>query len=187
MPQADSRFVVTDAEQVPFGDHTADVVLSVETSCTYPRIERFFRDVARILRVGGDFLYTDLMHVELVDPFVATLGALGLELRERRDITANVSASRDARAERQKLAYGSRPEGDQGAMLEYVGQSGSHLYELLTNGEYAYTILRFSKVADVTPPDDDLLDAASQVRVRDLARLAVELLSIPSLPPGTSG
>jgi SAM-dependent methyltransferase len=183
MPEPEARFVVADAERVPLGDHTADVVLSVETSCTYPRIESFFRDVARIVRPGGHFLYTDLMDARLVEPFKATLAALGFELLHERDITANVSASRDARAARQKLAYGDRPADDEAAMLEYVGESGSRLYELLTNDEFRYVILRFRKVADVEPPAEDLLDPEAAAAVRDLAELAVELLTIPSLPP----
>lgn len=186
MPEPDSQFVTADAEHVPLGDATADVVLSVETSCTYPRIESFFREVARLLRPGGHFLYTDLMEVGLVEPFIGVFEALGFELTHRRDITRNVSASRDARAARQKLAYGQRPSSDDAAMLEYVGESGSRLYELLTNDEYQYTILRFRKVADVTPPADDLLDERSQAAVRALAELAVELLTIPSLPPEPS-
>jgi len=183
MPGPDAQFAVTDAERVPLGAAVADIVLSVETSCTYPRIESFFREVARVLKVGGDFLYTDLMQVRLVQPFIDALTALGLELVHQRDITPNVSASRDARAARQKLAYGDRPSDDDAAMLEYVGESGSRLYELLTNQRYAYTILRFRKVADVAPPEHDLLDAQAQDAVRDLAELAVELLTIPSIPP----
>ncbi|WP_426571821.1 class I SAM-dependent methyltransferase [Aquihabitans sp. McL0605] len=183
MPEPDAQFVVADAERVPLGTGSADIVLSVETSCTYPRIESFFREVARILTVGGHFLYTDLMQVGLIEPFIATLTALGMELEHRRDITPNVSASRDARAARQKLAYGTRPDDDSAAVLEYVGESGSHLYELLTNDEYQYTILRFRKVADIEPPAGDLLSAEAQAAVRDLAELAVELLTVPSLPP----
>lgn len=182
MAGPDAHFAVADAEAVPFGDACTDVVLSVETSCTYPRIESFFREVARMLRVGGEFLYTDLLRAELIAPFTAALGALGLELTHQRDITANVCASRDARAERQRLAYGDRPDGDAPTMGEYVGQSGSMLYDFLTDGLHQYTILRFAKVRDVAPAAGDLLDQATQDLVRDQARLAVELLSIPSLP-----
>jgi SAM-dependent methyltransferase len=185
MPEPDARFVVADAERIPLGDHAADVVLSVETSCTYPRIESFFREVARLVRPGGHFLYTDLMRASLVEPFKATMAALGFELTHERDITANVSASRDARAARQKLAYGDRPADDEGAMLEYVGESGSRLYELLTDPSFRYVILRFRKAADVEPPAGDLLDATSAQAVRDLAELAVELLTIPSIPPSS--
>lgn len=183
MPEGDARFAVADAEQLPLGPATADVVLSVETSCTYPRIESFFREVARILRPGGRFLYTDLMELTLIPAFVGTLEALGLRLDEQRDITANVGASRDARAARQKLAYGDRPADDAATMLEFVGESGSRLYDFLTDGEHQYTILRFTKVADVEPPAEALLSPDAQALVREQARLAVELLSIPSLPP----
>ncbi len=180
LPEADCHFAVGDAEDVPLPSGTADVVLSVETSCTYPRIESFFREVARLLRPGGRFLYTDLMPVELVDPFIEALGALGLRLDHRRDITANVSASRDARAARQRLAFGDRPDDDRSTMAEFVGESGSRLYDLLTQGDYQYTILRFTKVDEPEPSDDDLLSPEHQERVRHLAALAVELLTIPS-------
>ena len=88
----------------------------------------------------------------LVDPFVAVLEQLGFELLHRRDITANVCASRDARAERQKLAFGATPDSDETTMAEFVGREGSRLYDSLTDGEHQYTILRFRKVRTVEPP-----------------------------------
>jgi hypothetical protein len=70
-------------------------------------------------------------------------------------------------------------------MLEYVGESGSQLYDFLTDGEHQYTLLRFRKAREVEAPADALLSPAAQDLVRDQARLAVELLSIPSLPPSS--
>lgn len=172
--------MVADAERVPVGTAVADAVVSVETSCTYPDIEAFFRDVARMVRVGGHFLYTDLLLTALVDPFVALLEQLGFEVRHRRDITANVCASRDARAERQKLAFGATPDSDERTMAEFVGREGSRLYDSLTDGEHQYTILRFEKVRDVEPPAEPLLSEPIAALVRDQAQLAVDLLTIPS-------
>lgn len=180
LPGPNAHFVVADAERVPLVGGCADIVLSVETSCTYPDIEAFFREVARLLPVGGRFLYTDLLRAELVDPFVGVLGRLGLELRHRRDITANVSASRDARAARQKLAYGATPTADEAALGEFVGRQGSRLYDALTDGRHRYTILRFRKTHQVEPPGRPLLDAASARLVRHQAQLAVDLLTLPS-------
>lgn len=180
MPEPDAQFVVADAERVPVGTAVADAVVSVETSCTYPDIEAFFRDVARMVRVGGHFLYTDLLLTALVDPFVALLEQLGFEVRHRRDITANVCASRDARAERQKLAFGATPDSDERTMAEFVGREGSRLYDSLTDGEHQYTILRFEKVRDVEPPAERLLSEPIAALVRDQAQLAVDLLTIPS-------
>lgn len=180
MPEPDAQFVVADAERVPVGTAAADAVVSVETSCTYPDIEAFFRDVARMVRVGGHFLYTDLLLTALVDPFVAALEHLGFEVLHRRDITANVCASRDARAARQKLAFGATPDSDERTMAEFVGREGSRLYDSLTDGEHQYTILRFRKVRDVDPPAEPLLAEPVRALVRDQAQLAVDLLTIPS-------
>ncbi|MEZ5178617.1 MAG: methyltransferase domain-containing protein [Acidimicrobiales bacterium] len=180
MPEDDAQFVVADAERVPLGSGIADAVVSVETSCTYPDIEWFFRDVARMVKVGGHFLYTDLLLTALVDPFVAVLEQLGFELEHRRDITANVCASRDARAARQKLAFGETPDADEVTMAEFVGREGSRLYDSLTDGEHQYTILRFRKAASVEPPAERLLAEPIAALVREQAQLAVELLTIPS-------
>ncbi|MCU1356899.1 MAG: hypothetical protein JWM89_2317 [Acidimicrobiales bacterium] len=180
MPDADASFIHGDAERVPVGSGVADAVVSVETSCTYPDIEAFFRDVARILRVGGHFLYTDLMDHALRQPFIAVLEGLGLELIHERDITPNVNASRRSRAERQKLAFGDHTEGDAAAMSEFVGQSGSRLFEYLSGEERSYTILRFRKVTDVEPGPERVLTTAEQALVRQHAADAVDLLTIPS-------
>jgi len=182
MPEREARFAVSDAEALPLGAGVADAVLSVETSCTYPRIELFFREVARILRPGGHFLYTDLMLTQLVPAFVEALEELGLAVEHERDITANVCASRDARAARQRLAFGERPDSDAATMLEFVGQSGSRLYDALVDGHHRYTLLRMRKVSDRPAPEHDLLSPEIQALVRSQAQLAVELLTIPSLP-----
>lgn len=179
-PEDDARFMVGDAEDVPLPSASADVVLSVETSCTYPDIERFFREVARLVVLDGHFVYTDLLLTELIEPFIALLGALGFELLDRRDITANVQASREARAARQQLAYGATPDGDKSTMNEYVGVDGSRLFDSLTDGTHSYLILRFRKVADRTPPEAPLLTPEQQHLVRDQAQVAVDLLTIPS-------
>lgn len=182
---ADEHHVVADAERVPLADRSTDVVLSVETSCTYPRIEGFFREVARVLRHGGGLLYTDLIRADLVPAFIDVLSELGLELIHRRDITANVAASRDARAERQRLAFGSRPDVDDATMGEFVGQDGSRLHTFLNDGEHRYVILRFRKDRQVEPPAADLLSQPHQDLVRSEARLAAELLTIPSRSTGS--
>lgn len=180
MPDRDAQFAVADAEALPLVDASMDVVTNVETSCTYPDIERFFREVGRVLVVGGHFLYADLIHADLYDGFLSVLDAVGLELTYQRDITANVAASRRARAERQKLAYGPRPEGDTATMQEFVGASGSQLSQLLADGAQPYTLLRFTKARQTDPPSDPCLSDRQRDLVRRQAATAVDLLSIPS-------
>ena len=52
-------FVHGDAENLPFADESFDAVINVEASHAYPRLSRFLAEVARVLRPGGHFLYTD--------------------------------------------------------------------------------------------------------------------------------
>jgi ubiquinone/menaquinone biosynthesis C-methylase UbiE len=52
-------FVQGDAQDLPFADETFDAVINVEASHQYPDFERFLAEVARVLRPGGHFLYTD--------------------------------------------------------------------------------------------------------------------------------
>jgi ubiquinone/menaquinone biosynthesis C-methylase UbiE len=54
-------FVQGDAENLPFADDSFDAVINVEASHIYPSVERFFSEVARVLRPGGHFLYTDFI------------------------------------------------------------------------------------------------------------------------------
>lgn len=53
-------FVHGDAENLPFPDESFDAVINVEAAHLYPDYPRFLREVARVLRPGGHFLYADL-------------------------------------------------------------------------------------------------------------------------------
>lgn len=52
-------FVQGDAENLPFADESFDAVINIESSLYYPDFARFLDEVARVLRPGGHFLYTD--------------------------------------------------------------------------------------------------------------------------------
>ena len=84
---------VADAQRLPFTDGAFDVVTNVESSCRYPDIERFYREVARVLRPGGSFLYTDLFQEHLFPACRGALVALGLEIVSEQDVTPNVARS----------------------------------------------------------------------------------------------
>lgn len=176
-----ARFVVGDAEDVPLDADSADIVLSVETSCTYPRIEAFFREVRRLLLPSGRFLWTDLVPVSLVDPHLRVLGSLGFEIDHRRDITENVLAARTARAARQRKAFGDRPIDDLPAVAEFVGDEGSEFHRALRDGTHRYLLFRLTLTDDGPAPDGDLFTAEEQNRIRSNAAMGARLLALPSL------
>lgn len=171
--QAGAGLLTGDAERLPIKDASIPIVLSVETAHAYPNVERFLREVARVLDVGGWFLYTDLIHAASVEPYVAALGRLGLELRHRRDITANVAASRNVRAERQALALS--PDGR--SLRGYVATKETRPGRSFEpGGDNTYVLARFRKVAEVKPPEEPLLDPDTTERTRARSREVADLL-----------
>lgn len=55
------RFEVADAEQLPFPDASFDIVTSRIAPHHFPQPERFVREAARVLRLGGRFVLDDNM------------------------------------------------------------------------------------------------------------------------------
>ena len=91
-------FVVGQATQLPLDDGCCDVVMNLESSHCYPSMPDFLAEVRRVLRPGGHFVFSDIRHVdtlfrgyEPVEVLDQQLAASGLELLERRDITAPVA------------------------------------------------------------------------------------------------
>ena len=87
------QFALADAARLPVPDCRFDVAYSVEAVQHFEQPDRFYREVARLLRPGGWFLLTTLWR-----PGQEPAGVFersGLLVRERCDITANVLASLD--------------------------------------------------------------------------------------------
>jgi len=91
-------FVVGQATALPLADGCCDLVFNLESSHCYPSMPAFLAEVERILRPGGHLLLSDIRHAERLsrgyEPVAvldAQLAATGLELLERRDITAAVA------------------------------------------------------------------------------------------------
>jgi phthiocerol/phenolphthiocerol synthesis type-I polyketide synthase E len=100
------EFVIGDAEELPFGNAEFDCVLNIESSHSYPNLDRFFLGVARVLRPAGAFLIADMFIEEQHDELLSYLASIGLKVERDRDITDNVLLSREQSAERQLSALG---------------------------------------------------------------------------------
>jgi SAM-dependent methyltransferase len=84
------RFIQGDAEDLPLFDHSADAVINVEASFCYGDLRRFYREVHRVLRPGGYFLYTDLLNRSAASGVIANLAVAGFDVIETTDISTNV-------------------------------------------------------------------------------------------------
>jgi SAM-dependent methyltransferase len=132
------RFEVGDAEQLPVGDRTFDVVTNVESSHTYPNLRSFYAEVARVLKTGATFLYTDLLPVQRWMEVRALLPPLGLVIQDDRHITPNVLASCDEVAATRAQAFG----GSNAAIDNFLAVPGSMVYEQMRSGAWEYRIVR---------------------------------------------
>ncbi len=79
------EFVQGDAEDLPFPDESFDAVINVESSHLYPHFPVFLTEVARVLRPGGNFLYTDWLATPRQLP-----GRLEMETRRGRRLELEV-------------------------------------------------------------------------------------------------
>ena len=85
------EFVEGDALALPFASETFDVVSNVESSHCYGDMPAFFRQVSRVLRGGGLFLFADQRETTFGVPLLEVeLVSSGLELLCKRTITRNV-------------------------------------------------------------------------------------------------
>ncbi|HEX7841899.1 MAG TPA: SDR family NAD(P)-dependent oxidoreductase, partial [Kofleriaceae bacterium] len=139
----DTRFACGDAEAMPFPDAAFDAVINVESSHSYPDLRAFYREVHRVLRPGGQFLYTDLFPAAAVSACVADLRQCGFEVVRDRDISRNVllSCDRAGRARMQVFAAGN----DATVMADFLAAPGSKTYDDLAGGRSTYRIFKLQK------------------------------------------
>ncbi len=84
-------FVEGDAQNLPFPDDSFDAVVNVESSHNYPDFPRFLAEVARVLRPGGHFLYTDVRYNPDIAEWEAELADAPLRMVSQRDISLEVA------------------------------------------------------------------------------------------------
>ena len=116
---------------------------NVESSCLYPDIYAFYREVHRVLGPGGRFLYTDLMPVEHMDGYRSCLKGLGMTLERDQDITPNVLLSLAAIAAK-NLDVHAAPASRE-VMEFFLATPGSKPYRDLQEGRLGSRIWQFKK------------------------------------------
>lgn len=93
------EFRVGRAERLPLRPNSADAVVNVEAAHLYPDIPAFLREVHRVLRPGGWFLFADVINDRFSDGSLpGLLEASPLRVASSRDISANIVASLETRA-----------------------------------------------------------------------------------------
>jgi SAM-dependent methyltransferase len=137
-----------DAEQLPFADHSFDVVINVEASHCYPNFARFLAEVARVLRPDGYFLYADFRFADRRAEWERALAGGSLEIQQQRDINAEVLRGLEKNSAR-SLALIARhlPKFLHGLGRDFAGVRGSRIYNALDSGELTYRSYCLAKTA----------------------------------------
>lgn len=140
-------FQTGDAENLPFPDASFDAVLNVESSHCYGHVDRFFAEVARVLRPGGHFLYTDFRGTADMEKLTALLAARpDWSAVEQEDVTAGVLAALAADDDRKRRLIAELcPPRIRPLFEEFAGLSGGQMFEGFRRREVLYHRFVFRK------------------------------------------
>ena len=141
----DVEFVHGDAEKLPFPDQSFDAVINVESSAAYPHFSRFLAEVARVLRPGGHFLYTDLRPRSDIDEWEAALAGAPMRMLSQEDINGQVVRGLEKNSERILDLVGRMPMILRRVGREYAGMKGTGFYRAMQGGKYPYRVYSFTK------------------------------------------
>jgi SAM-dependent methyltransferase len=139
-------FIQGDAQKLPFADRSLDAVLNVEASHCYPDFPGFLREVLRVLRPGGHFLYADFRFGEDVLEWERALDSTALELCQTREINREVLRGMNCNAERSRALIVERlPAFLHSLGSDFAGIPGSRVYDALKDGALSYRSFCFRK------------------------------------------
>jgi ubiquinone/menaquinone biosynthesis C-methylase UbiE len=128
-------FLHGDAEDLPCPSNSFDAVINVESSHCYNSMERFLREVVRVLRPQGSFLFADLCLREEVALLRERLRKSGLKILEEERITQNVLRALELDNERKlSLIRSKAPEFLRERVQQFAGVVGSPVYRRFHSG-----------------------------------------------------
>jgi SAM-dependent methyltransferase len=137
-------FTIGNAERLELAAASFDVVINIEASHLYENRGRFFAEVARVLKPGGHFCYTDGCWAD--DDCTDDLVDAGFELLERLEITSNVlRALRKDNARRTALFDAMKNRDLREEYKDWGGVVGYRAYNRFEAGQTRYFSHRLRK------------------------------------------
>jgi SAM-dependent methyltransferase len=134
------NFQTGDAENLSLPDAAFDAVINVESSHCYGNIEKFFHEVARVLRPGGSFLFADLREpMEMEELRERLRGSAGLKVIDEENITAGVVRALEADDQRKRTMIERLvPESIRPLFKEFAGLASGTIHSGLKQGTLIY-------------------------------------------------
>ena len=142
------EFTRGDALALPFAESVFDAVLNVESAHCYPDRAAFFGQVMRVLKPGGEFLFTDFTPAGAAPAqdlalALSQMADAGLSAIAHRDITPNILRGLDRDQDRRLREIRAwLPPGTRRMAMLWAGSPGSWIYEDFRQGRRSYTLYR---------------------------------------------
>jgi len=136
-------FEVGNAERLGFEAASFDAVINVESSHCYGDLTAFVREVRRVLRPNGHFLYADFRPRTQLNTWREAL-CTGLKLVLERDITPGVIAALDVDDDRKRSLINQRVARPlASAFRQFAALRGTALYDKFRDGSVVYRAFVF--------------------------------------------
>lgn len=136
---ASLSFTQGDAESLQFADGSFDAILNVEASHCYGDFTRFLREVTRLLRPGGHFLFADFRSQTDFGKLREEITQSGLQIVKQTEITPNVLRSMESDSQaKQLLIQQLAPRFLHKFAAQFAGVKGSGMFEGFASGETIY-------------------------------------------------
>lgn len=139
-------FCVGDAEALPFKRDSFDVVLNIESSYYYPDKYLFYKEIAKVLKIQGYFLYADFFDTSELAHIEEFLLQIGFSILRNQDITSNVILSIDKSAKNNECLMREFYDSlDKESLNRITAGPGNTFYNDMKNGRKQYRILTLKK------------------------------------------
>lgn len=141
------KFETGNAQAMPFADASFDIVINIESSLNYPDMAAFLREVQRVLRPGGYFLFADYRTRSKMTLLRASLTSMSFEPLMLEDITAGILRGLDREeARKRELIERMAPRFLKTSIARFAGlgagKSGEHYKFASGKRPYVAAVLR---------------------------------------------
>ncbi len=133
------KFIIGNALEMPFEEHSFDVVMSVESFHALPDRIAFIHEMMRVLKPGGYFICSDVIEQVVYEIILKLLDEVGMTINSVEMITDRVMAAMHQDDERKMRKINETvPTPFRKAAEFFAGTTGSYPYLKLKCGESIY-------------------------------------------------
>ena len=144
--QKNLDFKVGDSENIPFGDSSVDIIINIESSHCYGSFSGFLKEIYRVLKPGGKFLFCDFRPANEIGLLLEKFEPVGFKKRGYNDITQNVIEALKRLSKYRKDKIHSKLPGFLHSILEaFAGVEGSKVFTSFENKTLTYISACFEK------------------------------------------